>query len=831
VPVSWPRHIERVAAQLVGDPSARPVAILVAPDGTGRTHALDAVADLLNRAGHTTERVSARRSTPDIRSVLGVAAETVVIDDAHWCDDASITAIEDVVVDGGSIIVAHRPDERMDALDAVFARVGSVVRPEPPSVDDVADRIEVSVGSRPDPRTTEHVHALTAGHARLTDALVTAVVAADGAWDDEAARARLDALPVVELQIGELSPAARVIVAALSLGTTVDDQLLAELADVPVGSVGAAWRELRAAGLLVPGHDEALPIVGRAVSAQLEASARRDLHRRLAEALRSRGAPSTQVAEHLVAAEARGPDAAEVLTAAAEATVAEAPEVALELLDRAVAAGADPFELAARRAEAAVLTGDEDRALAEADAALAGPSREHARSAVVMAAVLARRGLWERAAQTYATTTGHPVLPDDAVRALGRVAEVATGIPGSPTVSDRPAPLIGEVCRGLGHAAASAGIGDAPAALAAAYEAAELVEATGSTVALPETPHAVGATVALAVGDSDAAELLMTRALDGDVGGPATRARHQLLWGLAAMRAGRWDRAQRALDTVLPDATTTRDSLFRCALSAGLARRTGDVAGLLASWEGATPALTACRGDLFLLPALTELGIAGARVADRSHIDTRLAELDAVLVSLGRPALWTRPVAWARVEAAIAGLDRDALAEAADRLAATSAAHERLGGLELGATAWCAVLDGRGEPETLDAGVAAIERAGLAWEAAQLVGQAAIRADDPADTRSLLGRARSLKARSLESGLPTTADDGPTSETPLSDREREVAASVVDGLTHKEIGALLFISPKTVEHHVARIRQKLGATSRAEMLAALRTVLAAATDA
>jgi DNA-binding CsgD family transcriptional regulator len=403
-------------------------------------------------------------------------------------------------------------------------------------------------------------------------------------------------------------------------------------------------------------------------------------------------------------------------------------------------------------------------------------------------------------------------------------------------VSDRPAPLIGEVCRRLGHAAASAGIGDAPAALAAAYEAAELVEATGSTVALPETPHAVGATVALAVGDSDAAELLMTRALEGDVGGPAARARHQLLWGLAAMRAGRWDRAQRALDTVLADATTTRDSLFRCALSAGLARRTGDVAGLLASWEGATPALTACRGDLFLLPALAELGIAGARVADRSHIDARLAELDAVLVGLGGPALWTRPVAWARVEAAIAGLDRDALAEAADRLAATSAAHERLGGLELGATAWCAVLDGRVEPETLDAGVAAIERAGLAWEASQLVGQAAIRADDPADTRSLLGRARTLKARSLEArslegGLPTTAGNGPTSETPLSDREREVAACVVDGLTHKEIGALLFISPKTVEHHVARIRQKLGATSRAEMLAALRTVLAGATDA
>ena len=50
---------------------------------------------------------------------------------------------------------------------------------------------------------------------------------------------------------------------------------------------------------------------------------------------------------------------------------------------------------------------------------------------------------------------------------------------------------------------------------------------------------------------------------------------------------------------------------------------------------------------------------------------------------------------------------------------------------------------------------------------------------------------------------------------------------MLDGLTHKEIGAILFISPKTVEHHVARIRQKLGAATRAEMLAGLRATLEA----
>jgi len=66
----------------------------------------------------------------------------------------------------------------------------------------------------------------------------------------------------------------------------------------------------------------------------------------------------------------------------------------------------------------------------------------------------------------------------------------------------------------------------------------------------------------------------------------------------------------------------------------------------------------------------------------------------------------------------------------------------------------------------------------------------------------------------------------PSAASVLSDREQAVAQHVVDGLTHKEIGTQLYISPKTVEHHVTKIRQELGATTRAEMLAALGTQLA-----
>lgn len=52
----------------------------------------------------------------------------------------------------------------------------------------------------------------------------------------------------------------------------------------------------------------------------------------------------------------------------------------------------------------------------------------------------------------------------------------------------------------------------------------------------------------------------------------------------------------------------------------------------------------------------------------------------------------------------------------------------------------------------------------------------------------------------------------------LTAREREVLDAVVKGLSHREIGELLGISPRTVEVHKARIMGKLEARSLAELL-------------
>jgi DNA-binding CsgD family transcriptional regulator len=69
-----------------------------------------------------------------------------------------------------------------------------------------------------------------------------------------------------------------------------------------------------------------------------------------------------------------------------------------------------------------------------------------------------------------------------------------------------------------------------------------------------------------------------------------------------------------------------------------------------------------------------------------------------------------------------------------------------------------------------------------------------------------------------------------SAEGPLSEREREVARLVLEGLTYKQIGEQLFISAKTVEHHVARMRQRLGSSSRGELFAHLRHIVGSSSE-
>jgi DNA-binding CsgD family transcriptional regulator len=77
--------------------------------------------------------------------------------------------------------------------------------------------------------------------------------------------------------------------------------------------------------------------------------------------------------------------------------------------------------------------------------------------------------------------------------------------------------------------------------------------------------------------------------------------------------------------------------------------------------------------------------------------------------------------------------------------------------------------------------------------------------------RAVRRKMRALGIKSIPAGRRRSTRDHPLG---LTERERDVLQLVCDGSTNAEIAAELFISPRTVDHHVSAILTKLGAPSR-----------------
>lgn len=56
---------------------------------------------------------------------------------------------------------------------------------------------------------------------------------------------------------------------------------------------------------------------------------------------------------------------------------------------------------------------------------------------------------------------------------------------------------------------------------------------------------------------------------------------------------------------------------------------------------------------------------------------------------------------------------------------------------------------------------------------------------------------------------------------PLTSQETRVALLVAQGMTNREVAAALFLSPKTVEHHLGAVLRKRGLRSRTELARAV----------
>jgi DNA-binding CsgD family transcriptional regulator len=87
-----------------------------------------------------------------------------------------------------------------------------------------------------------------------------------------------------------------------------------------------------------------------------------------------------------------------------------------------------------------------------------------------------------------------------------------------------------------------------------------------------------------------------------------------------------------------------------------------------------------------------------------------------------------------------------------------------------------------------------------------------------------------LAADELAATGETARTRQPMTDEPLTSQETRVALLVARGLTNKEVAATLFLSAKTVEHHLGNVYRKRGLRSRSELARAFASDLDGAGD-
>jgi DNA-binding CsgD family transcriptional regulator len=830
-----PQAARDTVASLLAAPTV-PVKVLVSGGiGTGKSSVLAAIRSALRDAG-----VAVLTRPP--RDGDDTAA-AVVIDDAHLLDDAELGQLAERVADPAStVVVAAEPLANHPALRSLataMERENPVVSLGAFSPAEVNRLAAQTLGAPP---TSDIIRSLMVATAGLPFLLQPAIAAA-GSPDGEApATAIMQAAKfalIERLRRLEEPVLDTLLVSSLSPELGPDDVAAALRVSAEDAQVLVA--RARASGLIEPSHSQTfLRSVHRCIAGIIGTARHHDTEISLLVSQLETSTLSADLALRLAEHGLRDERLATALADLASRTRGQ-PAQAARLYRAAAEAGATA--LSARLADALALTGDcttagrlADELLGSADAA------ERAAAVRIAASIAMHDGSAAQAADLFRWLGPYP---DAFVGAAGAIVGLATGdleaaraalsahSEGPPTSTSRAA-------RSLAEGLLLSLDQSFPVAVTRLGQSITTEQQTACVA--PDTPAALVTLAALHGGDPVRARSVIGRAVRG--GGLTDTAdetfsshRHRLLLGWVRMQDGQLHASAADVASTADAVLHRRDALWAAALQTAIARRSGDSGAVQKHWYAAAEVLAEYSMDLFSLLPLGELWVAAARMRQVNRLQHTLAEAFALLESLGNPVLWSVPLHWAGVHAGILANSPEAVAPHGHALTAAAAHSVFAKALATAGRTWLRVLANHVDADEVTAAARGLSQFGLTWDATRLAGQAALQTPDGRVSGAMLQLARDLKqtvavdeAPGLES-VSTVADgarSGPSrpASSKLSDREREVAELLLLGLPYRDIGSQLFISAKTVEHHVARIRRRLGAESRSEMLSMLRAMLA-----
>lgn len=778
-----------------------------------------------------------RRDLLEARGALmcGLEPGLLVIEDAQWIDPASLMLLaaltSNIVASGTRLLITQRPrSNRSDlaALTEMQADSGIPIVLGSLLEDDVRAAISglSSVGN--DTVTVERIATATAGAPFLLHALTESEVVAgvDARLWLSGGQCPAAVVEAVRMRLGHVSETAHALLVALSYGASMTGDELGDLLEVSdYRVVSNAARELHDEGLLTDDGTDVVPLVAEVTAILQPPVERRHHHLNFAAVLEARGGSIVTRAEHLEAAGAPARELADVYVEAADELMADAPALALEWLDRADNLGLSATDLAGRRVDALLRAGRPLDAIRSAEPLFRSEAPDRSEGLRRAATAFAQARMPGQASKIL--TELAPELDEYGRQMAAQGALMCATVAGTTIEScgievfrdDLPAtsdPLL-EVGRLINSALAGVLADDLDLAAAAAVDALELEIVVVGLQRLPLDALSVALAAAVYSIDLPLARRLTSRALqapsmaDTQIDNRALRKSLVEVWTGAASVAvdpmARWEELGPS------------DQLVAAAVAAGLARRSNDVERLRFLHERFMEVLL-LPPDLLSLPAFCEVMAGAARLHGLDVVSDARRARDTLLASLGRPAALEVAVCWSDLNLLVASNSVGEAEALRERLSGFSdLPADRLVSMVGVMTTWCEVLLGAKDPEATVAAGQELHRLGFGWEAGRLVGSAAVRTDDASVTRELLAAARDLSTSHFR------AETGTPLSSLLSSRELEVAHLLAGGHTYKVIGARLFISPKTVEHHAASIRQRLGSTSRAEMLARLRAEL------